>query len=137
MQVEAILTAAIIVRQDGILVCPQIMIPLIAVESEVEFITNSINTLAEELFRKANKRIDYKIGIMLEVPRVCLITEKIAKNQNISFVSFGTNDLTQMVYGFSRDDSSQFLSVYKDKDILPCDPFTHIVGIIKYFHIFN
>lgn len=134
MQVEAILRAGIAVKKEGYVVCPQIMIPLIAVETEVEFITNSINKVAEELFKKTNNSIEYKVGIMLEVPRACLITEKIAKNPNISFVSFGTNDLTQMTFGFSRDDTSQFLNVYKDKNILLSDPFKHIVSIIQFLY---
>jgi pyruvate,orthophosphate dikinase len=121
MQTEAIIKAALSVKRIGKKVFPEIMIPLIGIEMEVEFLKSIIINKAEEIFQQENDKIDYKIGSMIEVPRACLLADKIARHAE--FFSFGTNDLTQMTFGFSRDDAGVFLIEYLRKKILDEDPF--------------
>lgn len=124
MQTQAVIEAAINVKNEGIEVKPEIMIPLISDINELKYIKNIVMTTANKILEESNKRIDYKIGTMLEVPRAVIIADEIAKEAE--FFSFGTNDLTQLTYGFSRDDSSKFLNDYYDKKIFGFDPFKTI-----------
>ena len=121
MQTEAIITAALTARKKGIKVLPEIMIRLIGTEKELEFLKVIIIKKAEDIFTREKERIDYLLGTMIEIPRACLVADKVAGIAE--FFSFGTNDLTQMTFGFSRDDAGVFLPDYVDKHILPKDPF--------------
>ncbi len=124
MQVRAILEAALNVRARGLTVKPEIMIPLTSVGNELMMQADWIRKTAEEVFAERGERIIYQIGTMIEVPRAALVAEKLAKCAD--FFSFGTNDLTQMTFGYSRDDVSKFLPVYLEKGILKEDPFSSI-----------
>jgi len=121
MQTEAIIEAALVVKKKGIKVLPEIMIPLVGIESEFEFNKTIILETAEKIFQRENDRVDFLVGTMIEIPRACLVADKIAKGAQ--FFSFGTNDLTQMTFGYSRDDAGVFLPDYIAKNILPRDPF--------------
>jgi pyruvate,orthophosphate dikinase len=121
MQVEAIMQAALIAKGKGVKVLPEIMIPLVGTEKEFNYLYELIVQRAEEIFKRENDKLDYLVGTMIEIPRACLAADKIA--QNAQFFSFGTNDLTQMTFGFSRDDSGIFLTDYIEKGILSFDPF--------------
>jgi pyruvate,orthophosphate dikinase len=126
MQVSAIIESAIEVSQTeaGADVVPEIMIPLIGSHEEMAWLRQRLEQVIQHIFAKQGLTVPYKIGTMLEIPRACLTAEKIA--QSADFFSFGTNDLTQLTYGFSRDDSGKFISAYEDKKLLPSDPFQHI-----------
>ncbi len=124
MQVRAILGAALNVQAKGIKVKPEIMIPLTSVGNELQMQTDLIRETAKLVFAKRGAKVDYKIGTMIEVPRAAVVAEKLAKCAD--FFSFGTNDLTQMTFGFSRDDVGKFLPVYIEKGILKEDPFASI-----------
>jgi pyruvate,orthophosphate dikinase len=103
MQVKAIITAALEAQAGGAEVYPEIMIPLIATAKELEVIIPLVETEIQKVFAaNGGKTVPYRLGTMIEVPRACLVAEKIAPF--VSFISFGTNDLTQMTWGFSRDD---------------------------------
>ena len=121
MQTDAIIKAALSVKKKGVEVFPEIMIPLTGTEKEFEFLKEIIDSRAEEIFKEENDRVDYKVGTMIEIPRACLVADKIA--QKAEFFSFGTNDLTQMAFGFSRDDAGVFLPEYIKKGVLANDPF--------------
>ena len=121
MQTRAILGAAIELKQEGVDARPEIMVPLTGILYEFQEQEKIIRTTAEELFIKLNDRIDYKVGTMIEIPRAALTADKIASAAE--FFSFGTNDLTQMTFGYSRDDIASFLPVYLEKKILKVDPF--------------
>lgn len=121
MQVRAIILAAIEMKKKGIDVVPEIMIPLIGDVKELTILKeNAIKVIAQEL-NEANMEIKYKIGTMIEVPRAALTADEIAPHAD--FLSFGTNDLTQMTAGFSRDDAGSFLPEYIEKGIYPFEPF--------------
>ncbi|MBP5301548.1 MAG: pyruvate, phosphate dikinase [Bacilli bacterium] len=125
MQVTAIINAALKAQKEikkSILV--EIMVPLIFSVEEFKYIKNIIKTTADDIIKKSRAEIRYKIGTMIEIPRAALTAEKIAPESD--FFSFGTNDLTQMTFGFSRDDASKFLKDYYDKKILEQDPFASI-----------
>ncbi len=124
MQVRAILEAAIEVKKRGKSVLPEIMIPLIGTVEELGFLKKRAIAVAEEVFKKAGTSVDYLIGTMIEIPRAALTAEQIA--EEAEFFSFGTNDLTQMTFGFSRDDIGSFMPAYVDTKILPVDPFQTI-----------
>ena len=125
VQTRAIFEASAELIKEGIKVYPEIMIPVVSHEKEVEFIIPIIKSVYDEVIKKTGvKKIDYAIGTMIEVPRACLIADKLA--QTMEFFSFGTNDLTQMGFGYSRDDSGVFLKEYVEKKILPADPFQTI-----------
>ncbi|MGC8729406.1 MAG: putative PEP-binding protein, partial [Elusimicrobiales bacterium] len=125
MQVRAILEASAELIKEGVKVYPEIMIPVVSHEKEVEFITPIIRKVYDEVVKKTGvKKIEYKIGTMIEIPRACLVANKLA--ETMEFFSFGTNDLTQMGFGYSRDDSGVFLKEYVEKKILPSDPFQTI-----------
>lgn len=121
MQTEAVIQAALTVKKKGIKVFPEIMIPLVGMEKEFEYLREIIVETIKTIFERENDSVKYKVGAMLEIPRACLVADKIA--QTSEFFSFGTNDLTQMTFGFSRDDAGVFLPEYLSKKILPKDPF--------------
>jgi pyruvate,orthophosphate dikinase len=121
MQTRAILGAAIELKEEGVDARPEIMVPLTGILYEFQEQEKIIRTTAEELFKELGDRIDYKVGTMIEIPRAALTADKIASAAE--FFSFGTNDLTQMTFGYSRDDIASFLPVYLEKKILKVDPF--------------
>ncbi|MFN3637839.1 MAG: pyruvate, phosphate dikinase [Chloroherpetonaceae bacterium] len=124
MQVRAIMEAACNAAKDGIKVLPEIMIPLVADVKELQHQAEIIRTVSEAVFAEKGRRVEYLIGTMIEVPRAALLSSEIAPVAD--FYSFGTNDLTQMTLGLSRDDSNRFLPAYLEKDIYPRDPFEAI-----------
>ncbi len=124
MQTQAVIEAAINVTKRGINAKPEIMIPLIGDAKELKYIKNIICTTANEIIKQSGVNIKYLVGTMIEIPRAVLIADELAKNAD--FFSFGTNDLTQLTYGFSRDDSSKFLKDYYAKRIFEKDPFATI-----------
>ena len=122
MQVEAVFKSAIKLSQEGLTVKPEIMIPLIADKAELNSVKAFLTKHINKLFRhQGQEPFPYEIGTMIELPRACLVADQLA--QEADFFSFGTNDLTQMTYGFSRDDIGKFIGHYKEKEILPFDPF--------------
>ncbi len=121
MQARAIIEAALNVRKTGKIVLPEIMIPLAGEVAELKLVKDEIVDEIEIVFRERKGRIKYLIGTMIEVPRAALTADEIAKEAD--FFSFGTNDLTQMTMGFSRDDAGKFLKEYVSKGIYPSDPF--------------
>lgn len=124
MQVNAIINAAIKHKKEGLNTVPEIMIPLIGEINELAYVKKEIIEEIEKVFSETNQKIEYKIGTMIEIPRAALLADEIAKEAE--FFSFGTNDLTQMTFGFSRDDSGKFLSEYIEKGIFKESPFTAI-----------
>ena len=126
MQTTAALGAAIAAHEEGCPVHLKLMIPLVSTDHEIEEIAPVIRAAAEKLFISTGKKISYDVGTMIEVPRACLRADAIVTEGDVSFVSFGTNDLTQMVYGFSRDDSDCFLPHYVQKKLVASDPFISI-----------
>ena len=121
MQARAIIEAAIDCKEKGIDVHPEIMVPLVGVVKELEMQSEVIRKTAEKVFEERGTTVSYKIGTMIEVPRAALVADKIA--QYADFFSFGTNDLTQMTFGYSRDDAPKFLKYYKEMGIIKTDPF--------------
>jgi pyruvate,orthophosphate dikinase len=130
MQTRAVIEAAINVAKEGINVTPEIMIPLVGDKNELDYVKKIVSDTADEIIKNANVKLKYKIGTMIEIPRAALLADEIA--ESAEFFSFGTNDLTQMTFGFSRDDAGKFLSDYYSKGIYESDPFakldTHGVG---------
>ncbi len=124
MQVRAILQAAIVVAGEGFEPHPEIMVPLVSSEQEMRVLAGLIHATASELFVALNARVDYTIGTMIELPRAAVCAGPIARH--VSFISFGTNDLTQMTYGFSRDDARSYLDSYIEQGIFKTDPFITI-----------
>ena len=124
MQTRAVIEAAINVKKEGIDVHPEIMIPLVGILKELQFVKKVVVDTAKEVMDKAGVTVDYKVGTMIEIPRAALLADEIAKEAE--FFSFGTNDLTQMTFGFSRDDASKYLNDYYQKGILDQDPFASI-----------
>ena len=124
MQTRAVIEAAINVQKEGKTVIPEIMIPLIGTANELKYVKNIVVTTAEKIIKEAGVAVKYEVGTMIEIPRAALIADEIAKEAE--FFSFGTNDLTQMTFGFSRDDASKFLNDYYKKKILEQDPFATI-----------
>ena len=121
MQAKAIIEAALNLKEKGIEAKPEIMVPLVGAVDEFLEQKRIIKETAERVFAERKDRIDYSIGTMMEIPRATLLADKIAEHAD--FFSFGTNDLTQMTFGYSRDDAGKFLSVYLKKGILTADPF--------------
>ncbi len=121
MQTRAILGAALNLKAKGINTLPEIMVPLVGIK--YEFINQEavIRQTAEKLFAEKGDSVEYKVGTMIEIPRACITADRIA--ERAEFFSFGTNDLTQMTFGYSRDDINTFLPIYLDKKILKVDPF--------------
>ncbi|MDH6365472.1 pyruvate,orthophosphate dikinase [Enterococcus sp. PF1-24] len=125
MQTQAIMEAALeLTINEKCQVCPEIMIPLICEEKELAYLKNILEKTIQTLFEKYQLTIPYKIGAMLETPRACLTAKSLATTSE--FFSFGTNDLTQLTYGFSRDDSVKFIHEYQEKKLLAEDPFQHL-----------
>jgi pyruvate,orthophosphate dikinase len=121
MQTRAILEAAIELKQEGYNVLPEIMIPLVGTPQEFRSQKLVIDNTAKEVFEDMRESINYKVGTMIEIPRAALVAGQIAKDAE--FFSFGTNDLTQMTFGYSRDDAGKFLGEYLKEGILQEDPF--------------
>jgi pyruvate,orthophosphate dikinase len=121
MQARAILRAATTCAAEGVRVDPEIMVPLVAEAEELRLQRELIEAVAEEVFKEAGRRIEYRVGTMIELPRAAILAGKIAKHAD--FFSFGTNDLTQTTFGLSRDDAGRFLPQYVENKILPEDPF--------------
>ncbi len=121
MQTRAILGAALDLKKEGIEAKPEIMVPLTGILYEFKEQEKVIRTAAEELFKEVGDRIEFKVGTMIEIPRAALTADRIASSAE--FFSFGTNDLTQMTFGYSRDDIASFLPVYLEQKILKVDPF--------------
>jgi len=121
MQVRAIIEAAIEVQKKGKKVLPEIMIPLVGVVEELTLLKKRAIAVAEDCMKKAGVKVEYLIGTMIELPRAALTADKIA--EEAEFFSFGTNDLTQMTFGFSRDDIKGFMPTYLKEKLLPVDPF--------------
>ena len=124
MQTRAVIEAAINVTKEGIKVEPEIMIPLVGDVKELQFIKEIVVKVADEIIKKSGVDIKYKVGTMVEVPRAALTADQIAKEAE--FFSFGTNDLTQMTFAFSRDDAGKFLEDYYNKKIYEFDPFARL-----------
>ena len=121
MQTKAIINAAIEVNKEGLNVEPEIMIPLVGALNEFRVVKNIIVETANSIIEEENVDLKYTVGTMIEIPRACLIADEIAREAD--FFSFGTNDLTQMTFGYSRDDAGKFLNQYVDEEILEKDPF--------------
>ena len=121
MQARAIFEAAVAVAKEGVKVYPEVMIPLIATLKEMSNQAEIVNRVAEEVFKEKGTRVDYLVGTMIELPRAALVADEIAKEAQ--FFSFGTNDLTQTTFGFSRDDVNKILPTYIAEGILKQDPF--------------
>ena len=124
MQTRAVIEAAIEVNREGMNVVPEIMIPLVAEVKELKYVREIVCETADSIIKEQGVRLDYKVGTMIEIPRAALTADKIA--EEAEFFSFGTNDLTQMTYGFSRDDATKFLPYYYEKQILESDPFARL-----------
>lgn len=121
MQVEAIIESVLKLKQEGMNCCPEMMIPLVSTVEEFTTLKERLISKVTHLVNQSNTKVDYLIGTMIETPRACLIAQQLAKH--CDFFSFGTNDLTQLTYGFSRDDAGKFINVYTDSNILQIDPF--------------
>ena len=124
MQTRAVIEAAINVEKSGIKVKPEIMIPLVGDPKELKYIKNIVVETIEKVFEEQDYKVEYMIGTMIEIPRAALLADEIA--EDAEFFSFGTNDLTQMTYGFSRDDAGKFLNDYYEKQIFESDPFARV-----------
>ena len=124
MQVRAIIEAAIQVKKAGKSVLPEIMIPLVGTVEELVLLKKRAVATAEACMAKAGTKVEYQVGTMIEIPRACVVADQIA--EEAEFFSFGTNDLTQMTFGFSRDDIKGFMPTYLKEKILPIDPFQTI-----------
>jgi pyruvate, orthophosphate dikinase len=122
MQARAIFEAASDLTEEGYNVKPEVMVPLVGNLMEIKILKEKIISVADKVMSEKKQKFDYKVGTMMEIPRACLIADKIASEAE--FFSFGTNDLTQMTYGFSRDDSGKFLPDYIEQGILAKDPFS-------------
>ncbi len=124
MQTRAVIEAAINVGKKGIKVTPEIMIPLVGDVKELKYVKEIVVSVADEIIKEAGVDLKYEVGTMIEIPRAALLADKIA--EEAEFFSFGTNDLTQMTYGFSRDDAGKFLDAYYEKGIFESDPFAKV-----------
>jgi len=124
MQTRAIIEAAVKVAKEAIKVLPEIMIPLIGTVNEYDFLEEIVRKTANEIIKGAKSKVKYLVGTMIEIPRAALTADKVARKAE--FFSFGTNDLTQMTFGYSRDDAGVFLPEYIAKKVLPDDPFQTI-----------
>ena len=121
MQTKAILGAAVQLKKEGFNPKPEIMVPLVGIVNELDIQENIIRKTANKLFKKEGVEVEFKVGTMIEIPRAALTADVIA--QKAEYFSFGTNDLTQMTFGYSRDDIASFLPSYLEKKILDVDPF--------------
>ncbi len=123
-QARAIIEAALNLKQRGVVAKPEIMIPLTGTLKEMKMQEDIVRNTIAKVFEERNDSIDHMVGTMIEVPRAALTADEIATSAE--FFSFGTNDLTQMTFGYSRDDAGKFLKVYLDKGILKVDPFQEL-----------
>jgi pyruvate,orthophosphate dikinase len=121
-QVRAIFEAAVQVTREGRVVMPEVMIPLVSMPVELERTRRQVEETAEQVLSENHLRIDYKVGTMIELPRACVLADKIARHAD--FFRFGTNDLTQMTYGFSRDDMGKFFTEYLQRGLLKDSPLS-------------
>jgi pyruvate,orthophosphate dikinase len=124
MQTKAVIEAAINVNREGMNVTPEIMIPLVGDIKELKYVKDIVVKTADAVIQQAGVKLEYKVGTMIEIPRAALTADEIAKEAE--FFSFGTNDLTQMTFGFSRDDAGKFLEDYYNKKIYESDPFAKL-----------
>ncbi|HJD18691.1 MAG TPA: pyruvate, phosphate dikinase [Candidatus Fournierella excrementavium] len=125
MQTTAVINAAINVsKETGVKIVPHIMIPLVGEVKELKFVKDVVVATADKIIAEAGVDMKYEVGTMIEIPRAALTADEIAKEAE--FFSFGTNDLTQMTFGFSRDDAGKFLSYYYDNKVYESDPFAHL-----------
>lgn len=124
MQVQAIIEAALLVSGEGVVVKPEIMIPLVGLEGELRILRTEAEVEIQRIFKEKGKKVDYKLGTMIELPRAAITAGKIAEHAD--FFSFGTNDLTQTTFGLSRDDAGKFLPEYVVRSLLPVDPFVSL-----------
>ncbi len=131
MQTRAIIEAAINVSKEGLHVVPEIMIPLVGDVSELKYVKKTVSQVADSIIAASGLQLTYRVGTMIEVPRAALTADQIATEAE--FFSFGTNDLTQMTYGFSRDDAGKFLNDYYEKKVFESDPFARLdtIGVGK------
>ena len=123
-QARAILEAAAELRKEGVKAIPEIMLPLIGDRREFDFLAKEIREVATRCWARRRQKLKFMIGTMIELPRACIEAGEIA--QSAEFFSFGTNDLTQMTYGLSRDDSVKFLDAYLERGIYKSDPFQEL-----------
>jgi pyruvate,orthophosphate dikinase len=132
MQARAIFEAACAVAKKGVRVVPEVMIPLVGHVNELRDQAAIVRRVADEVMQKQGVRVEYLVGTMIEVPRAAITADEVA--EEAQFFSFGTNDLTQLTFGFSRDDAGKFLPEYVDKKLLPSDPFVTLdargVGVL-------
>lgn len=126
MQARAIFEATVELSRDGKTIVPEIMIPLVSAMREVELVKKSVEDIATAVRTETGSEFTYRLGVMVETPRAALRAHEIA--QHVSFLSFGTNDLTQMTYGLSRDDAGRFMSAYVQQGVYPEDPF-HVLDV--------
>ena len=124
MQTRAVIEAAINVNKEGLKVTPEIMIPLVGEVKELQYVKKVVVETAQKVMEEQNYQLEYKVGTMIEVPRAALTADEIATEAE--FFSFGTNDLTQMTFGFSRDDAGKFLEEYYNRKVFESDPFAHV-----------
>jgi len=124
MQTRAIIEAAVKVHKAGVKVLPEIMIPLIGTKAELDYLEKIVRRVADEIINKAKSKVKYMVGTMIEIPRAALTAEQVA--ETAEFFSFGTNDLTQMTFGYSRDDIGSFLPDYLNEKIIEVDPFQQL-----------
>src|SRR5439155_440910 len=124
MQTRAIIEAACRLNKEGIKIAPEIMIPLVGLVKELSDQKAIVDRVAADVMKEQRITIKYLVGTMIEIPRGCIVADQIAREAQ--FFSFGTNDLTQLTFGFSRDDSGKFLKIYQEKKILEKDPFASI-----------
>jgi pyruvate,orthophosphate dikinase len=124
MQTRAVIEAAINVNKKGMNVAPEIMIPLVGDANELKYVKNIVTETADAIIKEAGVELSYHVGTMIEIPRAALLADEIA--EYAEFFSFGTNDLTQMTFGFSRDDAGKFLKDYYAKNIFENDPFARL-----------
>ncbi len=131
MQARAIMKAALAVnkRHPEYHLVPEVMIPLVGEKKELDYVADVVRSTFDEVIQEAGVKQDYQVGTMIEIPRAALTADQLA--ETAEFFSFGTNDLTQMTFGFSRDDASKFLTDYYDKHVYESDPFAHVdqVGV--------
>ena len=121
MQVTAIFQASAECAKKGVKVEPEVMIPIVNTVKELEYLLPKVRAVADDVFAKAGVTVEYLLGTMIEIPRAAVTADLIAKEAE--FFSFGTNDLTQLTFGFSRDDVASFVPKYVELEILPKDPF--------------
>jgi pyruvate,orthophosphate dikinase len=124
MQVRAIISAAVVATEEGYQPLPEIMIPLVVNVREIRLVSEIIDRGIQAVMKEKSLSIRYKIGTMMETPRACLGADRLAKD--VEFMSFGTNDLTQMTYGFSRDDAGKFIPAYLTNKLIEMDPFVSL-----------